>query len=305
MKNFSTAYAAHLQQRSTTLAICWKVVKNNGEEILGTTHDRPITISATSIGGAFPTWFSLEGTYLAASGIVASDIVSSADMSVSNMDVSGSVKPDLSIIKDITVRDIESGVLDSAIVTTFRVNWTNPDDFQEVLRHGTLGNIPRDSDGRYQTEVRGLAQVLQQTIGRTCGDRCDVKVFGDARCKYPVDAQTRTATVTAVTSRRRFDVSYSGSPVTAGFFVLGKVTFTSGENDGFVGQTKDDDVGGTVGHVELWEPMPFDIEVGDTLTMAPGCDRLYPTCKNVFNNLVNFRGPGYFTPGMDQIMRAP
>lgn len=307
MKNFSPAYAAHLRQPVTTLAICWRIVKKNGELILGTDHDRNIPISVTEIGlaGAGSPAFELIGEYKAAAGITGSDITSSADMSVDNMEVTGALQPDMFI--DITTVDIESGVLDSAQVTTFRVNWQDPDDFQEIMRHGFLGEISRTSEGQYKTEVRGLTQVLQQLIGRTAGDRCDVADFGDARCKLDVVALTVSGTVSAVTSRRRFDTSLAaGSPShLSPFFRLGKLTWITGANAGFVGQVKLDNVDDVLGNLEIWEPFPFDVEVGDTFTLTPGCDRLYETCRDVHSNLINFRGPAIFAPGMDAIVRAP
>lgn len=308
MKNYSPAYAAHLQQSVTTLAICWRIVKKNGELILGTDHDRDITIEDTNIGlgdsGSLA--FSLNGVYKASSGITGSDIKSAADMSVDNMEVQGAIAQHGAII-DLSVADIEAGLLDGAEVTTFRVNWQDPSDFQEVLRYGVLGEITRTAEGEYRTEVRGLAQILQQVIGRTCGDRCDVAEFGDDRCKLDVDALTVTGTVTSVTNRRRFDTSLdldSGTPDSP-YFRLGKLTFTSGANQGFTGQVKLDNVGSVLGNLEMWESFPNDVQNGDTFTLTPGCDRRYETCRDVHDNLINFRGPGIFIPGMDEIIRAP
>lgn len=307
MKTLSPAYLAHILQPVTTLAVCWRIVKKNGEVITGTDHDRNIVIETTNTGSLeldSPP-LSLEGNYRAASGIAGSDIRSSADMSVDNMEVNGAIDVDLNI--DISVADIESGVLDNARVTTFRVNWQDPNDFQEIMRHGFLGEISRTSDRRYKTEVRGLTQILQQTIGRTCGDRCDVAEFGDHRCKFPVEAATVSGTVTAVTSRRRFDTTLDlNSPAPSSpYFRLGKLTWVTGENAGFVGQVKLDDVGNVLGNLEMWEPFPLDVEVGDTFSLAPGCDRRYETCRDVFDNLINMRAPGIFVPGMDSIIRAP
>lgn len=306
MKNFSSAYAAHLRRPVTTLAICWRIVKRNGELILGTDHDRNISIAQTNIGvDSVSPAFDLAGVYKAAAGITGSDIRSGSDMSVDNMEVKGAIQPDMLI--DITAADIEAGLLDSAQVTTFRVNWQDPDDFQEVLRHGFLGEINRTAEGEYRTEVRGLTQLLQQTIGRTCGERCDVAEFGDSRCKLDVAALTVSGTVTGVTSRRRFDSSLTfGSPTPESpYFRLGKLTWLTGENAGFVGQVKLDNADDTLGNLEMWEPFPLDIEVGDTFTLTPGCDRRYETCRDVHNNLINFRGPGIFCPGPDEIIRAP
>lgn len=305
MKNYSPEYAAHILLPFTTIAICWKVTKKNGDEIFGTSHDRDIEITSTNIGMDFDSTFSLNGLYRANSGIIGSDIRSASDMSVDNMEVNGGFDPVLQI--GIDERDILSGLLDSAKVTTFKVNWQDPDNFQDVMRHGDLGNIDWTSDKQYRSEVRGLNQVLQQTIGRSCGDRCDVARFGDSRCKFNISSAQATGVVTSVTNNKRFN-----STLTQGSFVIasphfrgGTMQFTTGSNAGSYGQVKLDNVGGTLGNFEMQEEFYEDVEVGDEFTLLPGCDRTYATCKDVFENLLNFRGPGYFCPGPDAIIRAP
>jgi uncharacterized phage protein (TIGR02218 family) len=311
VKTYSTAYAAHLQQPVTTLAICWRITKRDGSVILGTDHDRNIPITVMNIGVPIdsPPSIDLVGVYLARAGITGSDIKSSSDMSVDNMEVRGALQPtpDMQIF-DLTVADIESGLLDDAQVTTFRVNWQDPDDFQEVLRYGFLGEIVRTAEGQYTTEVRGLTQVLQQTLGRTCGERCDVRRFGDERCKFPVEAHTVSGTVTAVTSRRRFNTTlniFDSSAPESPYFRLGRLTWLTGDNVGFPGRVKLDNVGDVLGNLEMAEEFPYTIEVGDTFELEPGCDRSYETCRDVHDNLINFRGPGIFCPGPDEIIRAP
>lgn len=299
MKTYPAEYLAHLLQPNTELAMCWQIEKNDGTFIRGTDHDRDIKIDA----GDSPENY-LAGVYRAAAGITASAIRSSSDVAVDNMEVNGAI--DLEVFGDITVAEIESGLLDGAPIQTFRVIWSKPNVYQEVMRRGFLGEIARTSDGRYQTEVRGLTQVLQQIIGRTAGDRCDVAEFGDARCKFPVESVAAEGTITAVTSRRRFDATLVHAfPHVAGNFVLGKLRWLTGENEGFVGQVKRDAAEGTLGQLEMWEAFYYDPEPGDTFTLLPGCDRRYETCKDRWGNLVNFRGPAIFCPGMDAIIRAP
>jgi len=297
MKVYSPAYLAHIQQPVTTLALCWRIEKTNGELVLGTTHDKDIHINDSGNP--------LAGIYRARAGIAGSDVRSSSDMSVDNMEVRGAIAPDLFI--DITVADIVSGVLDSAPVQTFQVNWQDPEDYQDIKRQGYLGDIQRNSDRQYTVEVRGLTQVLQQTIGRTCGDRCDVAEFGDERCKLDLGPITVTGEVTSVTSRRRFntnldiDSSTPGSP----YFRLGKLTWLTGDNSNFNGQVKLDNVGGVLGNLDMWDNFYEMPSVGDTFTLTPGCDRRMETCRDVYDNLVNMRAPGLFVPGMDSIIRAP
>ena len=49
--------------------------------------------------------------------------------------------------------------------------------------------------------------------------------------------------------------------------------------------------------MELYLPMPADIEVGDTFTIQRGCDKTAETCINVYNNIVNRRGARLVRPG--------
>jgi uncharacterized phage protein (TIGR02218 family) len=57
------------------------------------------------------------------------------------------------------------------------------------------------------------------------------------------------------------------------------------------------------GTFELAVPMPRIIEAGTTYKAIRGCDRYWETCKNVFNNVLNFRGFP-FVPGIEQAYRT-
>lgn len=79
----------------------------------------------------------------------------------------------------ITETYILDGRWDNAEVEVWRVNWA--DASQRVLmRRGAIGQIRR---GRlaFVAEVRSLAHVLGQTVGRTFQATCDA-ALGDARC---------------------------------------------------------------------------------------------------------------------------
>jgi uncharacterized phage protein (TIGR02218 family) len=289
MRTLSTELQAHLAEDVTTLAVCWRVARTDGVLILGTEHDRDIEIG----GGSY------SGTYVAAAGITGSTVRSSSDMSVDNMEVEGAVNAgDLNLV-DLSAADIEAGLFDDASVVLFLVNWQAPDDGQIVLRTGNLGEISRTAEGQYRTELRGLAQRLTQKIVRTYGSSCDAEL-GDSRCGVNIATLTETGTVTAVTSSRQFTATITGSP-DPGDFNGGLLTFTSGENDGFSMEVKDDDFG-SPGEVLLYLPMPMDVEVGDTFSIRPGCDKSAAMCKGRFDNLVNFRGHGAWVPGVGELM---
>lgn len=288
MRTVPSGLATHLAQRVTKLAVCWKVVRSDSVLILGTEHDRDIVIAS----GAY------AGTYKARAGITGSSVTSSADLSVDNMEVNGALNPgDLQII-DLAAADIEAGLLDDAEVTLFLVNWASPADGQLVLRTGTIGNITRTSEGQYKTELRGLTQALSQTIIRTYSVTCDAEL-GDSRCTVNMAAFTFSGTVTAVTDRRNFTATITGSPADA-LITGGKVIWSTGDNAGYSMEVKTKS--GT--SINLFLPMPVDIQIGDTFSVHAGCDKSKATCIGTFNNLPNFRGHGVFVPGETQILKV-
>ena len=99
--------------------------------------------------------------------------------------------------------------------------------------------------------------------------------------------------------------AYTGSGVvtplggTSGYFDRGLITFTSGPNNGLSMEVKSY----TVGQLVLVLPMPYTIAVGNTYSLIAGCDKTFPTCRDRFTNVVNFRGEPYL-PGLDSIVQV-
>lgn len=291
MKSLTADTLARLQERVTTWSVCWRIERRDGVLILGTEHDRDIEIAEDSPSGA------LQGTYHAQTGITGSNIRSGSDLDVDNMEVDGAIHPDPDTTTDITgvsVLDIESGRFDDATVTLFAVDWQSPDDGQIILRHGNIGEIRRTSDGRYYTELRGLSQRLQQQIVETYSKTCLARL-GDSRCQFNIVPDTLLGTVTAVASRLRFDAGMNTSGDDNVMYTYGKVTFTSGANADTSREVRNPSVGDVFGNLQVFEPFPSDIEIGDTFELEPGCDKTHTQCA-LYGNLVNFRGYGLFVP---------
>jgi Uncharacterized conserved protein (DUF2163)/Phage conserved hypothetical protein BR0599 len=77
----------------------------------------------------------------------------------------------------------------------------------------------------------------------------------------------------------------------SGTFVLGKITFTSGLNNG-LSQMITNFVSGVA---SMFQPFPFEVETGDTFNIWPGCNKTQASCT-AFNNLINYGGAGDFAP---------
>lgn len=287
----------HLDGDVTRLTIGGVIYKNDDTIVRCTQHDEDLEITT----GHF------TGLYLSMAAVSASDLKSGADMSVDNMEITGVLSDELSF-SGFDVQEIEAGLFNNAPYETFLCQWDNPSLWQKKLKRGYLGEITRTYEQRFTAEWRGLFQLMQQQVGKTLGERCDVKRFGDARCGFDLTAAAVHATVASVTSNRRFDLTFLDLPVdtASGYFDLGEVVFTSGSNVNpfIVGQIKRDSFSGTLGQIDLWESLPYDVQVGDAVTLYPGCDRTFDACKQHGRN-DSFRGHGRWIPGIPSIVRAP
>lgn len=302
MKTIPSLLLADLQSDRTSIAFLWAIEMADGRMILGTEHDQDITIPTT---GDSPT-DKFAGKYFATANITLNDIASSSDLSVDNVDVTGAAAETGATVLDVTVADIESGILDKAPVTVMVCNWRAPSHGYYIIKSGNLGTITHDSDGKYTTQVVGLAAALTQTVIRTFSTTCNVVRFGDVRCKVNVPAITITGSVVSnpANNRVQFEVALDeGSPISGFSYRGGTLTFTSGQNLGFEREVKVDPAAN--GNIALfWEQFPEEITTGDTFTLSPGCARTTQACTQ-YSNLVNFRGYGIFIPGVNAITAGP
>lgn len=287
---------AHLSGENTRLTVCGSVTKANGQVIRCTQFDDDIEI----VGGDH------EGVYMSTAAVTSSAIKSSSDMSADNLEVTGALADAGFEITGFTADDIRAGQFRNAPFEIFVCQWDDPSSWQKVMHRGYLGQITRTSEGAFTAEWRGLIQVLSQNIGRTYGETCDVVKFCDARCKLNAADFTFNATVTAAVDRKNLTLDIIGLPGGAapGLFVDGEVTFTSGGNLGYTKQIKRDAVDATFGKIELWESVPKDITVATTVSIFSGCARTFSACT-AYDNVINFRGDGFWIPGTPKIIRAP
>lgn len=279
MKSLSAGLAAHIAQEVTTLALCWKCTRADGAVFGFTTHDRDLSVDGID--------------YLAVTGFTPSQLQWSAGLAVDNLEVVG-VLDSAAITED----DIRAGLWDFAGIEIFWVNWADLSEGRSVMVKGRLGEV-RTGRNSFVAELRGLMQSLQQQHGRIYSAACDADL-GDARCGVNLAALTVSGTVTGIGSNPRRVFADSGRSEANDWFEGGKVTFTSGANDGFSAEIKSWVQSGGVASTQL--ELPYDIGIGDSYTMSPGCfKRFSQDCVAKFSNGVNFRGfPD--VPGMDRII---
>ncbi|MCC5993783.1 MAG: DUF2163 domain-containing protein [Rhodobacteraceae bacterium] len=281
MKSLSPALQAHLDDGTTTLAWCWRITRADGVAFGFTDHDRVLVFEGTE--------FEPE------SGFAASEIRAGSDLSVDAQDAEGVLSSDR-----ITETDILDGRWDAAEVELWRVNWG--DTSQRVLmRRGAVGQIRR---GRmaFVAEVRSLAHVLGQTVGRTFQAGCDA-TLGDARCGVNLNDPAYKGTGTVVDQLRDRAFTTSGlSGFTSGWFAFGTVEWASGANAGRRAEVLAHDLVDGVAILTLLEAPVRAVTEGDAFTIRAGCDKRIETCSAKFANVANFRGFPHI-PGQDTILR--
>jgi len=106
----------------------------------------------------------------------------------------------------------------------------------------------------------------------------------DAGCGLSAAAFTVTGNTTLGSSRTSISCNLAQP---AGYFDLGTVKFTSGQNQGITRTVK----AYTTGVLKASFPLPYAPAAGDLFEAKPGCDKLYATCNSAkFDNASNFRG---------------
>lgn len=278
MLSLSPAYNTHLAGEVTQLATCWKITRRDSVVLGFTDHPSDLTVSGV--------------LYQAALGYSATDVSTSSDLAVDNLDLQAFIDS-----PSITEPDLMAGIWDYASIEIFEVITSNLSAGVRRLRRGRIGEV---SLGRttFKAELRGLSQAFTQQLCDLTSSACRA-MLGDAACGVALGPLTVTGTVTGVTNSRVWtDTSRAEA---AAYFTFGKVTWTSGPNSGYSTEIKTHAAGGILTqHL----PMPYAVEVGNTYSLVPGCDKLLSTCIAKFSNVLNFRGEPHL-PGNDEVLRGP
>jgi uncharacterized phage protein (TIGR02218 family) len=283
MKSLSAALQSHLATGATTLCWCWTIARADGVTQGFTDHDVALAFDGV--------------TYEAVSGFTASEVQSQLNLAVDNLTVIGALSS-----ATLNESDLAAGLYDDASIEIWRVNWADTDQ-RVLMRKGALGQVARGKTA-FQAELRGLAHVLNQEVGRVYGYSCDADL-GDARCTVDLSdpAFSGAGSVVSVLDARRFTVS-GLSGFADSWFANGRLAWTSGANAGRAMEIKRHGVcGGTV-TLELWQQMSEAVAAGDDFALTAGCDKQFQTCKAKFANAANFRGHPYM-PGNDAVTAYP
>lgn len=147
---------------------------------------------------------------------------------------------------------------------------------------GTVGDV-QVAAGQVTLAVESPLAALKASIPRSAFLPSCANSLYDGICGLDPAAFSEDLAVAAAASPRSIPIA-SAKP--AGYYDLGKVTFTSGANKGLTRTVKQ----WANGDLTLVYPLPAVPAVGDTLTVTAGCDKTRATCQARFSNLAHFRG---------------
>lgn len=276
MKTIPSGMQTDLNNGATTHCFCWKLTRTDSTVMGFTDHDKDITISGV--------------TYYAATGFTASAIKNTNTLAVDDSQADGALSSSA-----ITEADIDAKKYDFAEVSIYRVDWSNPTVNNLEIFTGYLGTLTRGR-ASFSTEIRSIAQALNQPTGSVYTKTCRVDLFS-AACGLSVGSISNGIltgkAVAAVFSRRMFSCT-DGTLITlkSNFYTGGLLTWTSGSNSGAAIEVKSHQLlmNGAIAWIELWESMPYAIVGGDEFSIRVGCDKSVETCLAKFNNVINFQG---------------
>lgn len=273
----------HLKTGSTTVCWAWLVRRRDGETLGFTDHDCDLTFDGV--------------LFAARSGLTAGVLEKTNGMAVDNTEVLGA-------LSDASVReeDILAGRYDGAEVVTYLVNWVNVNE-RSVLFRGTFGEMTR-SQGSFRVELRGLTEALNVRHGRVYHAECGA-VLGDAQCKVDLTAPAMSVIVPAqaVLEGRVIHVP-ALAEYSEGWFADGQLLIHTGIGKGQSGRIKSDTTVGQIRIVEMWQSFGVRPQAGDQMRLVAGCDRRASTCRQKFDNFLNFRGFPHI-PGEDWMRSNP
>ncbi|PJI92146.1 putative phage protein (TIGR02218 family) [Yoonia maricola] len=272
----------HLRRGVTHTCHCWLIRRLDGTALGFTDHDASLQFDGI--------------VFAPQSGLSARAIASTTGLSINNTEAFGVLSDDA-----ITEADILAGRYDGATVQVWLVCW---DDVaaRKTLFRGSLGEITRGAGG-FEAELHGLTEVLNQTQGRTYMKTCGA-VLGDARCRFAVDQASYRLDYTLTTATDGQVFTLEGvENFNAGWFESGLLEVLTGAAAGLKDVIKSD-VGEGDRVLTLWSPLNAVIVPGDVLRVTAGCDKTAATCREKFDNFLNYQGfPDM--PGEDWMVSVP
>lgn len=286
-------------------ARCWRITRADVPTIIYrfTEHPRPLILEDGK-------------TYDPTDGVQTTAHRKENELDPENKELRGIVSLTSSLLTDELLR---SRKLINAEVVEFLVDWGFP--WKPAIETSKFWiRELKFHRGVWQATCSGLLEWLEARVGEVHGPLCRVEVFsqGDFKCNLASTSYLQALrSVTAVGADPRMDLTFTFDLAQLGvttdtFFDEGTVEWKTGPNDGLVSRIATHDFqASNLAVLQLMEPTPFDISIGDQADILPGCNKaagIFDTtghCKHKWNvnNIRNFQGEPIL-PGQDALTKS-
>lgn len=186
-----------------------------------------------------------------------------------------------------------NGLMDDAMVQLERTFWPagqqpNVAAYGTIpLFQGVVSDITEIGRTYAEFDVKDLRELLNIPMPFLVYQASCRWVFGGPGCTINVNAYAQTANVASGSGALQLNLT--GPTQVSNYFNDGTLVFTSGINDGINCSVRTF-TAGSPAIVLLYTALINAPSTGDTCTLYPGCDRTLATCKQKFNNQINFKG---------------
>lgn len=196
----------------------------------------------------------------------------------------------------LTEEQVRGGYLRDARFRVLLVDYANLSAGHAMIEWGFVGQVKIKDSQSSLIELRGVQQFMRQRAVCERGSKTCRAKFGDAStgCYFDLTGEGGSGEVILVDEPDR---TFASDAV--GITAPATLTWTSGKNTGLQFEVETSDA--TIG---LMFPTPYVIEVGDTFTWLPDCDKQFSTCKT-YGQALNFRGEPYRPEAIGPALQFP
>ena len=270
----SPALQQHLNGSVTTTCRLLRFTLADGREFGLATLDRDVIYQGVA--------------YSASSGFDPSAIASDTGLSVDNAEGYALIAD----VAGITDQMIATGAMDDASWQMMLVNWADLSMGHLIIDAGDVGQVNIIDGVSYVPELISISMRLRQPIGHFFTRKCRATFGTDANgmtgCGVNAEPLWLSGVVDVVEtldSQRIF--TYTG-PAMNPVPNTARVRFTAGANAGSR-LYQVESYSPLSFAVELVEPTPFPIAIGDGMQIRPDCDKSPAQCAG-YNNWLNYKG---------------
>jgi uncharacterized phage protein (TIGR02218 family) len=264
-----------------------KLTRRDGTVLGFTEHDVDLVFSGV--------------TYLSTSSFNAFNLNEGADASAKTTELVGAI--DSVITRD----ELERRLYDYAKIQLLLVNWKSLGDGAIILATASFGPVTIE-EFQFRVEIRGMAKPLEDMAGEVCGPACRTD-FGSLKCApggtlasgTTINSLLQTGTVTATDGVKSVTFSGMSDPNLPDG---GNVIWATGSNTNLSAEIKTINWGTNTLTLQPGAMLVSDIQIGDTFSYFPACDKTFFTCSTIYNNALNFQAePHAFSP--DESLNYP